>query len=159
MHRVGQHSWCWPSGARVGRAPSLFELHRREITKSRVQPASVVNLVDEVREAGDDLFEALIVAEIDLLALEGLHEALRLAVVVGVAAPAHRAHHAMRRQFGPIGLGGVLRPAVGMMNQTWWRMAKADGCTQRRQRQSRVDLAPERVADTRRDQASSITAR
>ena len=89
MQRAGQHLLCWSSGARGGRAPSLLELYWREITQRRVQPAVVVYLVDEVRKAGDDLIKAMLVAEVELLALERLHEAFRLCVIVRIAAAAH----------------------------------------------------------------------
>jgi hypothetical protein len=69
-----------------------------------VQPAPVVNLIDEARKPRDHLLEALVVAEVNLLALERLHEALGLAVVVRIAASSHRAHQPMRGQFAPIGL-------------------------------------------------------
>src|SRR5579884_862765 len=121
MRRAGQHSLCWPSGARGGRAPFLLKLHRSWITQGRMQPATVVHLVDEVRQPRHDLVEGLIVAQIDLLALECLHEALRLAVVIGVAAAPHRAHQPMRGKFAAIDLSGVLSTTVGMMNQArWW---------------------------------------
>ena len=44
----------------------------------------------------NDVGERLVAAEIDLLGLERLHEALGLGVVVGVAPAAHRAAQPMR---------------------------------------------------------------
>jgi hypothetical protein len=36
FRRASQLCFCWPSGARGGRAPLLFELYGREITQGRV---------------------------------------------------------------------------------------------------------------------------
>src|SRR5262245_4392161 len=59
--------------------------------------------------------------------LECLHEALDLGVVVGIAAPAHGAGETVLLQDGAIVFGGILRPTVGMMHATPWRIAGADG--------------------------------
>ena len=64
MRRAGQHSWRWPGGARDGRALLLLELHGCEIAQGRVQPPSIVELVDEVEKPRDHVVEALVVAEI-----------------------------------------------------------------------------------------------
>jgi hypothetical protein len=74
MRRAGQYFLCWSSGAGGGRAHCLLELHWRDVAQGRVQPAAVVNLVDEARKARDDLIEGLIVAEVNLLALERLRD-------------------------------------------------------------------------------------
>jgi hypothetical protein len=47
MRRAGQHSRCWPSGARGGRVPSLLELYGCEIAQGRVQAPLVVDLIDK----------------------------------------------------------------------------------------------------------------
>ncbi len=52
---------------------------------------------------------------IDPLDLEGLHEALRLSIVIRIAAAAHRADQPVRDQGVTIELGGVLGAAVGMI--------------------------------------------
>jgi len=63
MHRAGQLCWRWPSGARGGRARLLLELYGCEIAQGRVQPPSVVDLIDEAGKPRDHLVEALVVAE------------------------------------------------------------------------------------------------
>jgi hypothetical protein len=68
MRSAGQHFRCWPSGARDGRAALLFELHWREIAQRRVQPAPVVDLIDEAGKSRDHFVEALVVAKVNLLA-------------------------------------------------------------------------------------------
>src|SRR5207244_13606321 len=50
-----------------------------------------------------------------------------LGVVVGIAAPAHGAGETVLLQDGAIVFGGILRPTVGMMHATPWRIAGADG--------------------------------
>jgi hypothetical protein len=77
--RAGQHSCAGLAVHAATESHSLLELHRRDVAQGRVQPAAVVDLVDEARKARDDLIEGLIVAEVNLLALERLHETLCLA--------------------------------------------------------------------------------
>src|SRR5688572_14330773 len=52
---------------------------------------------------------SLVLHQVDLFDLERLHEALSLGVVVGVAAPAHRAPQAVLLEFGTVVLGSMLR--------------------------------------------------
>ena len=52
-----------------------------------MEPAFVVDLVDEARKRVNDIGERLVAAEIDFLGLERLYKALCLGVVIGVAAP------------------------------------------------------------------------
>ena len=55
-----------------------------------MQPLGVVNVVDEVIDAGAGISDGLEGACIQLLGLECLHETLGLGVVVRVAEPRHR---------------------------------------------------------------------
>ena len=64
--------------------------------------------------------------EVDGLGLEGLHEALCLGVVVGIAAPAHRADEAVRGEQRAVRPGGVLQAAVGVEDAARGRAAKRD---------------------------------
>lgn len=50
---------------------------------------AIVELVDEVADAGPGFFELFVLVEIDLLVFEGSDEAFCLCVVIGVASPAH----------------------------------------------------------------------
>jgi hypothetical protein len=65
----------------------ILELDRAPIPKRWVEPAFVVDLVDEARKRVNDIGERLVAAEIDFLGLERLYKALCLGVVIGVAAP------------------------------------------------------------------------
>src|SRR3546814_3765556 len=60
--------------------------------RSRVQPPAVVDLVDEARQICRDVGEALIGHWVDGLNFHGFHEALRLGVVVWIAAPRSEEH-------------------------------------------------------------------
>ena len=67
----------------------ILELDWAPVSECGVEPARVVDLVDEVRKVGDDVGERLIVSEIDGLNFERFHEALGLGIVIRVAPPPH----------------------------------------------------------------------
>src|SRR3546814_1836173 len=69
-----------------------------------MEPSAIVDLVDEAGKILHHVGEALIGHRVDGFDLQGLHEALRLGVVVGIAAPAHRADQATGLQDLAIGL-------------------------------------------------------
>ena len=79
--------------------------------------------------------------------LQRLHEAFHHGVVVGVAAPSHRADQAVFAEQGPVDLGGVLRVSVRVVDASGWRVTKFDCRRERRERQPRIDPSAERVAD------------
>ena len=54
-----------------------------------MQPLGVVNVGDEVIDAGAGIGDGLEGARVQFLGLERLHEAFRLGVVVRVARPGH----------------------------------------------------------------------
>ena len=84
------------SGGGFDRLPGVvLELLRAEIAERGMEPPGVVDLVDEARKVGGDVVEGLVGHRVDRLDLERLHEALGLGVVVGIAAPAHRADEAV----------------------------------------------------------------
>ena len=108
---------------------------------------AVVDLVDEARKVVGDVLERLVGDQVDGLDLQRLHEALRLGVVVGIAAAAHRADQAMGGQQLAIDLRGILRPAIGMMNAAGGRRCDSDRRLQGGDRQAGVDRSADRVAD------------
>ena len=93
-----------------------------------------------------DVFRALERHGIDALDLQRLHEALHHRVVVGVAAPRHRADQAMFAEQGTVGLGGVLRTSIRMVDASGWRVAAFDRRRQRRKSEPCVDPSADRVA-------------
>ena len=106
-----------------------------------MEPSAVVDLVDETRKMFRNLGEALIGHWVDGLDLHGLHEALRFGVVVGVAAPAHRADQAVSVQGFAVNLSGVLRSSVGTVDAAGRRLTPLDGSLQSSDRQTGVDRA------------------
>src|SRR5258708_19662481 len=71
------------------RAGGLLELLRRSVTERRIETDAIVVDVDEGRDVFAQMIQIAILAGINLLPLEGLHEALATGVVVGVRLPAH----------------------------------------------------------------------
>ena len=110
-----------------------------------MESAGVVNLVDEAWKIGCNVLEGFVSHQIHGFDLEGLHEALRLGVVVGIAAPAHRADEAVLAQDGAIGFGGVLRSTVGMMHATLRWIAGVDGGLERSNGEPRIDRSADGV--------------
>lgn len=55
-----------------------------------MQSARVVNLIDEVWEPCGHVGIGLLITEINLLTLDGFHKTLGLAIIIGIAATAHR---------------------------------------------------------------------
>jgi hypothetical protein len=82
-----------------------------------VEPAAVVDALDEGADRVAGLAQIAIVSAVDLLLLECLHEALRLGVVVGIADAAHARLDAMRFQYARVLAASVLHAPIGMMDQ------------------------------------------
>src|ERR1700719_511670 len=68
---------------------ACLELDRRSITQCRVEPQAIVDALDEDADHLAGVMKITIVSAVDLLVFEGLHEALRLGVVVRIADAAH----------------------------------------------------------------------
>ena len=68
----------------------------------------VVDLLDEATNGLARRADVAVVTPVDFLLLEGLHKALRLGVVVGVADPAHARLDAVCREFGGVVAAGIL---------------------------------------------------
>ena len=80
-----------------------------------MQSALVVDLLDEARKILNDVFERFVCHGIDRLDFHGFHEALRLGVVIRIAAPAHRADEAVDGQQVAIALRCILRAADALL--------------------------------------------
>src|ERR1700739_1501810 len=107
----------------------------------------IIDVFDEARQRAGDVVESLVLHQIDLLDLEGLHEALGLGIVVWVAASTHRTLEAVLGKLGTIIFGGILRTAVGMMDAPWCRLACCDGGAQCGKRQTCIDPLADCIAD------------
>lgn len=125
----------------------IFELLWAQITEGRVEPPTVVDVVDEARKISDDIGEALVGHRVDGFDFHGFHEALCLGVVAGISAPAHRADQAVRIQELAIDLGGVLRSLVRMMLAAGRRLAPFNGDLESGNRRAGVDRPADGVAD------------
>ena len=86
----------------------MFELGGAPVTESRVEPASIVDLFDEVREVCRDVGEGLVLHEVYGLDLERLHKAFCFGVVVRIAAASHRSLETVLGQELAVILGRIL---------------------------------------------------
>ena len=82
-----------------------------------MQPLGVVDVGDEVVDAGPGVVDGLEGSGVELLGLEGLHEALGLGVVEGVARPRHADGDVVVGEALAVGEAGVLHAAVGVMDE------------------------------------------
>src|SRR5208337_2616352 len=88
-----------------------------------------------------------IVTEVNLLALDRLHETLSFAVIVGITAATHRTYQAVVGKYAAIGFGSVLHAAVGVVNAAARWLSGLDRGSQSRQGKPRIDLPTERIAN------------
>ena len=92
-----------------------------------MESAGVVDLIDKAWKIGGDVFESFVIHQIDGLDLKGLHKALGLGIVIGIATSAHRADETMFGQQVAIELGGVLRTTIRVVDAALWRLSYSDG--------------------------------
>jgi len=90
---------------------ALLELLRRAVAERRVQPSAIVIPLEELADVSLQIGAVAILAGVDLLLFQGLHEALAFCVVVGVSGPAHAGLDAMFQQQVDVGARGVLHAA------------------------------------------------
>src|ERR1700722_9167935 len=76
----------------------LLELLWRSIAQGRVQPATIVILLDELLDVGAQIVQVAVDVGMDLLPFKGAHEALAKGIVVGIARTAHAGHDAVAFQ-------------------------------------------------------------
>lgn len=112
-----------------------------------MEPAFVVDLLDEAGKVINDVVEGFEGHRVDRLDLQRLHEALRLGVVVKIASAAHRARQAVCfHRFAEICAAYWAAP-IGMMNAAGRRLAPFNGRLQGCHRQPRIDRSANGVAD------------
>src|ERR1700733_6454668 len=119
----------------------ILELRRAQVAERGVESAGVIDLIDKAWKIGGDVFESLIIHQIDGLDLKGLHEALGLGIVVGIATSAHGADETMFGQQMAIGLGGVLRTTIRVVDAALRRLSYSDSRFQRRNSNANIDRA------------------
>ena len=110
-----------------------------------METSSVVDLVDEPWKVLDDIGEGFVGHRIDGFDLEGLHEALGLGGRKGCLC-AHRSDKTAAKQGFPIGLSGILRTAIRVVDAAGWRFAALDRGGESGERQADVDRAADRIA-------------
>ena len=95
-----------------------------------MQAFTIVELVDEVADAGSCFFKGFVLVEIDLLVFEGSDEAFCFGIVIGVAMPAHADSYAGLLEGIDIGFGGILHAPVRVMHQPLRRRSGCRGAVQ-----------------------------
>jgi len=93
-----------------------------------------------------DIGHRPVLPEVDLLGLQGLDEALGCRIVVGVAFAGHADSEAVGKQLLHVVSGGILDPAIRVMDDSYRGSATRQGHPEGLQAQGRVDIARERIA-------------
>ena len=109
--------------------------------------AGVVDLINKAWKICGDVFESFVIHQIDGLDLKGLHKALGLGIVIGIATSAHRADETMFGQQVAVGLGGVLRTTIRVVDAALRRLSYSDSRLQCRNSNAGIDRATNGVAD------------
>src|SRR5262249_41726745 len=113
--RHGVRPWSW-TGSRGGFDPLpgvvILRLRGAQVAERGVEPASVVDLVNEAGKIRGDVLECFVVHKVDGFDLQRLDEAFGLGVVVGVSTPAHRADEPMLCEQLAVSLAGILRTSI-----------------------------------------------
>ena len=92
-----------------------------------MQALAIVELIDEVADAGSGFFQGFVLVEIDLLVFERPDEALCLGVVIGVASPAHADLYVDVLEGIVIGFRGILHTSIGVMHRPFLRCSGGQG--------------------------------
>ena len=108
---------------------------------------AIVELVDEVADAGSGFFERFVLVEIDLLVFERPDEALCPDVVIGVASPAHADPYASVLERVYIGFRGILHAPVGVMHKPFLRWSGGQGAVEGVQGQAGIEGSIQGPAD------------
>jgi len=111
-----------------------------------VQPLAIINVLDEGGKTILDIVHRPVLPEVDLLGLQGLDEALGCRIVVGVALAGHADSEAVGKQLLHVVSGGILDPAIRVMDDSCRGSATRQGHPEGLQAQGRVDIARERIA-------------
>ena len=112
-----------------------------------MQAFTIVELVDEVADAGSCFFKGFVLVEIDLLVFEGSDEAFCFGVVIGVAAPAHADFNAGILESVYIGFRGLLHAPVRVMHQPLRHRAGCQGAVQGTQGQAGIECSLQSPSD------------
>src|SRR5262245_31885805 len=146
----GVRPWSW-TGSRGGFDPLpgvvILELRGAQVAERGVQPASVVDLVNEAGKIRGDVLECFVVHKVDGFDLQRLDEAFGLGVVVGVSTPAHRADEPMLCEQLAVSLTGILRTSIRVVDTAPGRLPGLNSGLQCCNCQTCVDRAANRISD------------
>src|SRR5690348_14935035 len=95
----------------------LLESRGRMVGQRRMESLAIVDNLDELADSSLRLIQIPVATGVDLLALQGFHEALRHSVVPRAADPAHARLNAGFLQTADVVAAGILHAAIGMMDQ------------------------------------------
>ena len=112
-----------------------------------MKPFPIIHIFDEVGNPSENVIQGLVLPEVDLLGLEGFHEAFGKGIVVRVALPGHADLELGVPEFVDVIMSRVLHAPVRVMNHPRRRISVLDGHTKRLEAQRRVDLARNGIAD------------
>ena len=111
-----------------------------------MQPLAIINVLDEVGKTILDIVHRPVLPEVDLLGLQGPDEALGCRIVVGVAFVGHADPEAVCKQLLHVVVGGILDPAIRVVDDPCRGSAKRQGHPEGLQAQGRVDAARQGMA-------------
>lgn len=111
-----------------------------------MQPLAIINVLEEVGKTILDIGHRPVLPEVDLLGLQGLDEALGRRIVVGVAFAGHADAEAVCKQLLHVVSGGILDPAIGVVDDPCRGSAKRQGHPEGLQAQGRVDAVGQGIA-------------
>src|SRR5580704_9139195 len=104
---------CFQVFAPAANSQCCFVLVRRSIIQRRMQPLTVVDGFDKGPDGASGLIQIAVAASVDLLRLQGLHEAFGLGILVRIADTAHAGLDIVYRQDFHIFAASVLHPTIG----------------------------------------------
>ena len=82
-----------------------------------MKPPTVIDVVQKLLDMQESIFAIAIAAEVDLLALQRPHEALRQRIIVRIASAAHADPNAVREQQVNVFSGAVLHASICVVDQ------------------------------------------
>ncbi len=96
---------------------------RGTVAQGGMQPFLIIHILDEVRKSPLDVSHGLVLPEIDLLGLQGLHETLGRSVIVRIALAGHADPELIRPQDVDILMSRILHPSIRMMDDSCRRFS------------------------------------
>jgi hypothetical protein len=83
-----------------------------------VKPPTVIDVVQKLLDMQESIVAIAIAVEVDLLALQRSHEALRKCIIVWIASTAHADPNTVRQQQVHVFSGAVLHASICVVDQS-----------------------------------------